>query len=184
MPGKNMRLLLTLLAAVGIPYLWFSDRLPRSPDREGAAAVSGEIPAFRFSGATPQARPEESAADAGKQEGPTPAAETQVNELAEVLRFDVSPDWVTQRWPRVSSVRSEQNLEGMRVALVTGTDLEDVAGSLTYYFDMMDRVVRISFQGQTGSDRQLVELVTKTYGLHPEPSLARGSTSFAGMPSR
>ena len=95
------------------------------------------------------------------------------NELTDVLRFDISPGWVMQRWPRVTTV-AQSTLAGLRVPLVTGTQIDDLAGSLTYYFDRTDQVQRISFQGLTGDDRKLVEIVTSGYGMQPEPALGGG----------
>jgi hypothetical protein len=91
--------------------------------------------------------------------------------LGEVLRFDVSPDWVTGRWPRVTTVLAEQGLEGLRVPLVTGTDIGDLAGSLTYYFDRYHRVQRLAFDGYTGDERRLLAVIVQHYGLQPEPTL-------------
>jgi hypothetical protein len=70
--------------------------------------------------------------------------------LAEVLRFDVSPTWVLQRWPRVSSDLALLQLHGYRVPLVTGTKANDVAGSLTYYFNPAQQVQQITLRGTTG----------------------------------
>ena len=78
-----------------------------------------------------------------------------------------------QRWPRVTTV-AQSTLAGLRVPLVTGTQIDDLAGSLTYYFDRTDQVQRISFQGLTGDDRKLVEIITSAFGLHPEPALGGG----------
>jgi hypothetical protein len=91
-----------------------------------------------------------------------------VNGLGEVIRFDISPGWVTSRWPRVSTVRSESGMTGMRVPLVTGTQLKDIAGSLTYFFDENYRVQRVSFQGYTGDPRPLTMLVTQAFHLQPD----------------
>ena len=47
-----------------------------------------------------------------------------------------------RRWPRVTTV-PQFALAGLRVPLVTGTQIDDLAGSLTYYFDRTDQVQRI-----------------------------------------
>jgi hypothetical protein len=83
--------------------------------------------------------------------------------LAEVLRFDVTVEWVMQRWPRVSTGLPHLQLQGYRVPLVTGTSLGDVAGALTYYFNPQQHVERITFRGTTGDPRFLVSLVTNRY---------------------
>ena len=79
--------------------------------------------------------------------------------LAEFLRFDVSPAWIKFRWPRVSTFPAEDNLTGMRVAVVSGPRPQDIHGSLTYYFDRQQRVQRIGFRGWTGDAVELVHLV-------------------------
>ncbi len=95
-------------------------------------------------------------------------------DLWEVFRFDAPPAWVMARWKRVSTVTSERNLRGLRVPLMTGTRMDDLAGSLTYYYDKNQQVQRITFEGVTGDDARLVQLVTEQYGLRPVPSLQAG----------
>jgi hypothetical protein len=82
------------------------------------------------------------------------------------------------RWPRKSTALAELDLYGIRVPLVTGTQLSDIAGSLTYYFAADGRVQRISFRGLTGDTTQLVGLVTQRYGLQAQPALAAGEQLF------
>jgi hypothetical protein len=85
--------------------------------------------------------------------------------LAEVLRFDVTTGWVLRRWPRVSTGLAELPLQGYRVPLVTGTAETDLAGSLTYYFNAQQQVQRIGFQGTTGDARELIRLLTTRYNF-------------------
>ena len=92
-------------------------------------------------------------------------------DLREVLRFDIDPDFVYRRFARVSTVLSDLRLDGLRVALVSGTKAYDVAGSLTYYFDINKTLRRIQMQGVTGDARGLIELMVQHYRLHAEPSL-------------
>jgi hypothetical protein len=54
-------------------------------------------------------------------------------------------------------------LQGYRVALVTGTRLPDVAGALTYYFNAAQQVRRITLRGTTGEPSVLVALLTGRY---------------------
>jgi hypothetical protein len=79
-----------------------------------------------------------------------------------------------QRWSRVSTIRSDTGMDGLRVALVTGTELEDIAGSLTFYYDHQRQLRRITFDGLTGDDRRLVNLVSQQFNLRPEPGLGAG----------
>lgn len=97
-----------------------------------------------------------------------------VGHLSEVIRFNVTPQWVMHRWPRVTTELSDLNLEGLRVPLVTGTAPHDLAGSLTYYFDNQQLVQRITFHGFTADERPLVELLVKKCGFRAEPTLGRG----------
>jgi hypothetical protein len=64
-------------------------------------------------------------------------------DLREVLRFDIDPDFVFRRFAMVSTVLSDLSLDGLRVPLVSGTQAYDVAGSLTYYFDINKMLRRI-----------------------------------------
>ena len=44
---------------------------------------------------------------------------------------DITPRSIAQGWSRVSTVHTETGLEGMRVAAMTGTELDDIAVALT-----------------------------------------------------
>ena len=90
---------------------------------------------------------------------------TPVGDLREVLRFDITPDWIVTRWPRVSAGLAHLELQGYRVPLVTGTTEEDLAGALTYYFNPQQQLQRITFYGTTGNTRRLVDLVVREYGF-------------------
>lgn len=105
-------------------------------------------------------------------------------DIPEAFRFDVSPQWITARWPRVTTVLAETDLQGLRVPLVTGSRPDDLAGSLTYYFDKKHRVQRIAFQGNTGDERRLVAFLTQYYSLKPVPALGPGlyMTKVHGKP--
>lgn len=108
-----------------------------------------------------------------------------VAHLGEVVRFDVTPQWVGARWPRVTASLAETGLEGLRVPVVTGTNIDDLAGSLTYYFNRYQQVQRLSFEGYTGDERKLVSLVTQYFGMQPEPTLDAGMyvARWNGQPS-
>jgi hypothetical protein len=88
-----------------------------------------------------------------------------VADLAEVLRFDVTPGWVISRWPRVSTGGPHLQLQGYRVPLVTGTKESDIAGSLTYYFNAQQKVQRITFHGATGDPQLLIRLLTSRHAF-------------------
>jgi hypothetical protein len=97
-----------------------------------------------------------------------------VNDLREVMRFDISPDWVIQRFSRVSTVLADLQLECLRVPIVTGTRADDLAGTLTYYFDHADKLQRVTMHAFTGDPNRLIGAMTKHYELTREPSLEAG----------
>jgi len=94
-----------------------------------------------------------------------------VTDLREVLRFDIVPGWLPQRFARVSTVTSNVQMDGLRVPLITGTQPSDIAGSLTYYFDASQSLKRIHLHGLTGDPTPLANLMVQFYQLKPEQSL-------------
>jgi Family of unknown function (DUF6690) len=89
----------------------------------------------------------------------------EVTDLGKIFRFDLSPQSIAQRWSRVSTGLSDAHLQGYRVPLVTGTADNDLAGSLTYYYDARPRMRRITFLGTTGNPQRLVGFLAKYYGF-------------------
>jgi hypothetical protein len=104
--------------------------------------------------------------DSPRLEGPS------VRDFREVFRFDMTTAEITRRWARVTSIPSDGQLEGLRVTLVTGIQSDDLAGSLTYYFDTKQRLQRINFSGTTGDATRLVELAKGEFELRSEPCIA------------
>lgn len=88
-----------------------------------------------------------------------------IRAMNEVLRFDISPEWVIGGWPRVMTGLGQIQLKGYRVPLVTGTAEDDLAGSLTYYFDPHSQLQRIVFHGTTGNPQRLIAMVTTRFGF-------------------
>jgi hypothetical protein len=72
------------------------------------------------------------------------------------------------------------------VPLVTGTRPDDIAGSLTYYFDKRQQLQRITFEGVVGDERRLVNFVTGQYKLKAEPTLGAGLyvAKWSGRPQK
>ncbi|WP_146519203.1 DUF6690 family protein [Stieleria varia] len=97
-----------------------------------------------------------------------------VADLREVMRFDITPDWVIARFARVSTVLADLQLKGMRVPVVTGTHATDFAGTLTYYFDAAGKLQRISLHGFTGDPSRLAQAMVGHYQLQSEPTLEAG----------
>ena len=184
--GRSFLLLAILAAAVGVPN-WTTGKDLSTTVKDAWRWLKGEAREDGQIELTPQLGGKvgslQSTPVAG---GPAPIAVSDVNpsrpllegvpvqDLAEVLRFDVDPRWVMGRWSRVSTGLADLKLDGLRVPLVTGTSLGDLAGSLTYYFDQEHRVRRITFQGHTGDERKLVAVLTGHYGFRPEPGLGAG----------
>jgi hypothetical protein len=98
--------------------------------------------------------------------------------LEEVFRFDVTKEWVYERWARKSTALAELGLYGVRIPLVTGTQIHDLAGSLTYFFDATGKVERISFKGNTGDTTKIVMLAVQKYGLQQQQSPVVGEQIF------
>lgn len=168
-----------MAAAVGIPYVVTNapniDKLfpSNSPQAQPSATAPkaellANLPERRSRPELPQGPGETLYPVATPLEGVTAIS------LAEVFNFHVTKEWVYQRWSRKSTALSELGLFGIRVPLVTGTQLHDLAGSLTYFFGNDGRVHRIAFSGTTGDTTQLVMLLAQQYGLQPQ------STAIAG----
>ncbi|MEM0926979.1 MAG: DUF6690 family protein, partial [Planctomycetota bacterium] len=99
----------------------------------------------------------------------------QIQDLREVIRFDITPAWVIARFSRVSTVLANLNLKGLRVPIVTGIHATDVAGTLTYYFDNSDRLQRLTFHGFTGDASRFSNIMTGHFGLTREAALEAGA---------
>jgi hypothetical protein len=88
---------------------------------------------------------------------------TQFTSIDQVLRFDVSKEWVYQNWDRKSTGPTDVGLFSVRVPLAMAPQLYALAGSLTYFFNAQGQVEHISFRGRTGDSSQLVQLLTSRY---------------------
>jgi hypothetical protein len=153
---------LVLCGALGLPYLTSNWSQVGQMFSSGTPATAAGAPASPEGarGMPPQA-------STFGEVGPAPASSnlTPVVDMAEAIRFDVTASWVLGRWPRVTAGLPDADQQGYRVPLVTGTRDDDVAGSLTYYFNKQQRCRRITLQGTTGDARRLVALVTKRFGF-------------------
>lgn len=97
-----------------------------------------------------------------------------IADFRDVLRFDISPESVHQRFARVTTVLSELRLEGLRVPVVTGTKPDDIAGTVTYYFRHDHRLQRVCLHGFTGDPERLIDTMTTHYHMKPRRSLDAG----------
>jgi hypothetical protein len=91
-------------------------------------------------------------------------------DFAEVFRFDITPDWIVTRWPRVTASLSAIQLQGYRVPLVTGIAEDDLAGTVTYYFNAARQLQRITFEGTTGTPNRLLVFLSTYYGFVYRPT--------------
>lgn len=178
---RHLLVLGALVAAVAIPYLSSTSQnlRQRAADWITGGSISTEYtPPSAAGTSTP---PLAVAPPAGGQAAAAPVAPPAVLEgprtrdLAEVFQFEATVSWITRRWQRVSTAVADGPLQGYRVPLVTGTAEHDLAGSLTYYFDREYRVQKITFFGQSGDPRRLVELVSGRYGFRRETSREPGA---------
>ncbi len=98
-----------------------------------------------------------------------------ITDPASLFRFDITKQWIMQRWDRVSTSPGDSGLHGLRVPLVTGTNSWDLHGSMTWYFDARHHLQRITYRGWTGDASRLVQMLGSQYGLKPQP------THWAGL---
>jgi len=171
--SRLLSLPLLLGAAVGVPYI-----ATNGPNIDGLFGSAKNILPNSLS-ARDSSRP-------AALQGPgatlypieTPLEGFATVSLHEVFNMNVSKEWVYQRWARKSTALSELGLFGVRVPLVTGTQLHDLAGSLTYFFGRDGRVSRISFHGTTGDTTELVRLAAQQYGLRQQSTPIAGEQLF------
>ncbi len=190
---KRLMFLTVMMTAAGLPYVmssgsaWWTSlkssfasssgdsSTPASPAVSSGSAISTTAP--RFGGMpAPPGTP-----------GKVPPVEGYgTYDLREVINFNATPSWVMSRWPRVTVGLAELNMQGYRVTLVTGTRQDDLAGSLTYYFDENQQTKLIHFRGSTGDPRKLVALVMSQYNLLPQetgdPSMQLYQVKWNGKP--
>lgn len=100
--------------------------------------------------------------------------------LADLLRFDITPEWILSNWSRVTTVLADPQLHGMRVAFMTGTELASLAGTLTYYYDQNRQLRRITLQAYTGDVEPLVSYLRQFYGLQSAPQYGANVWVAAG----
>lgn len=103
--------------------------------------------------------------------GPNSLRGQTITDLREVIRFDISPGWVPQRFQNVTTVLADKNLDALQVPLVTGASEFDINALLTYYFDASRTVKRIQLVGRTANAAPMAALMQQYYGLQSQPSL-------------
>lgn len=169
-------------AAVGVPYA-----VSHAPDAwkpNSTAAAPAEAPSVPAVNpalvAPPQVAPP---ASPGSEIYRSPALlEGRRNlPLDQLLHWNITKDWVYQGWARKSTGLADPGLFGVRVPVVTGGAMTDVAGALSYYFDNAGQLQRIRLHGRTADTTELVRLATTRFGLQPSPSATVGEQRFAAV---
>ncbi len=161
--SRPMLLVSVLAAAVGVPYVLLDEQLAGTV-RDGWDRVASNFERHE------ESEPNFHAANYSPVSG-TPGTNPPTP-IEQIFRFDLTPRWVASRWPRVSTVAGEDPDQlAMRVVLVSGTRPDDVAGSLTYYFDRHHQLQRITFSGLTRDPRRLLATVVTPYRLKSLPTL-------------
>jgi hypothetical protein len=170
MISRPMLFVGVLVAAVVVPYLLLDENLA-----QGARGAWNSLIGNR--------EPENDETDETQLAASVNYSPVSKPPIEQLFRFDVTPQWVTSRWPQVSTVVGHPQQLGMRVPLVSGTRSDDIAGSLTYYFDQHHRLQRITFTGLTGDPRRLLAAVVLPYGLQSQPTTA-AARYIAGDPQQ
>ncbi|HVX59329.1 MAG TPA: DUF6690 family protein [Pirellulales bacterium] len=172
-----------LAGSIGGPYLLSTgvksvSSLAGSDSTAQGDAVQAAIAAPSAAGKAPVAAPANAAANASAAVAGAQSSsldEAPAVPMEEAFRLNLTTAWVLGHWPRVSAALADVDLQGYRTPLITGTQIDDLAGSLTYYFNKRQRVQRITFFGTTGDTRRLVSLLALRHGfvreLNVDPSL-------------
>jgi hypothetical protein len=168
MASKPLIIATLVGASVGVPYLTsktptskpLGNNTPASASwgqQQGAAATRLPVVATPLAPLSPLKPGPRAPGSLARLNG------AQFSSLDQVLRFDVSKEWVYQNWERKSTGPTDVGLVSVRVPLVMKPQLYALAGSLTYYFNVQGQVEHISFRGRTGDSAQLLQLLTMRY---------------------
>lgn len=170
--NRNLFYPFVLAGALGMPVLLVDDRSEQPfPLVQTEGQVPAGLAAYSIPGPTTAYYP-------GTALGPDMSAQPlqfmPIQDLGQVIRFDWTPEMITQRWERVSVIEEGDGLRGLRVAFVSGVNATDIHGSLTFYFDPSQVLQRIGFRGWTGDPAAIVSLAQNTYQLQPRRSSLSG----------
>lgn len=95
--------------------------------------------------------------------------------LHEALTLETTEQFVISRWPRVNTGLMDKDLRGFRVPYLSGSNEDDPAGALTYYFNKKHKCEKLTFSGTVGDPRKLVLYLVKSHGFEPQPSPEAGT---------
>lgn len=144
-----------------------------NPTSTPARAISNGSP-----GDTPVKEASSSNPVAVRNDAPIPGpkfSELGLVHLHEALTLDATEQYVIQRWPRVNTGLVDKDLRGFRVPYLSGSNEDDPAGALTYYFNKKHQCEKLTFSGTVGDPRRLVMYLVQRYGFEPQPSPEAGS---------
>lgn len=169
---RKLMLVVMLALAVGVPYVIHSDGVKGLLDLLSISLPSGKSDRFNRDLELAKLLGDDEVSGEASALAPVETRGAmitgpEVQHLQAVFRFDILPDWVMQSWSRVTVV-PQGNLRGLRVPLVSGLQLHDVAGSLTYCFDEKNRLQRITFRGSTGNPEMIETVAARGFGLKNE----------------
>jgi hypothetical protein len=167
---RNGVLVMVLAGAAGGP--WIADQVSSSTASPDATATTDTAIVEQIEQTLQQAN--EPVVVYGDARIPDRIEGPPVADFSELFRFDVTVGWIHNRWGRVSHAPRKNAWQGYRVAAVSGTALDDIAGSLTYYFDRDHRVAAIEFIGTTGDPLRLISSMSYSYGLRPQMAQSGG----------
>jgi hypothetical protein len=101
--------------------------------------------------------------------------------LAHALRWDITKEWVYQQWARKSTGLADPTLYGVRVPLVTGARMTDLAGSLSYYFDAQGVLQKIHFHGRTADTTEVARIAAERFGMQRRLAVSPGDQLFQSV---
>jgi hypothetical protein len=182
MPGRTLLFLAILTAAGTVPYL-----LMRGSEDKSESAGTNTQPTSLWNRLTGQttALGQNAAGTAGQPNGSAvldlpeppgrpieypPMSGPPGVTLPDLLRFDLTPAWLRQNWAHVTSCLTEPDWQGLRVPVVTGTQFEDLAGTVTYSFNTKQQVERIHLYGLAGDAEPVAAFVQQRLGMRQYPS--------------
>lgn len=186
MIGRSLGLAGLLGAAVGGPYVvsqanngnlaspWGA-RQAAEPAEQDPLAISPLDPSRLQSPGGPGDNVYHSPAELGGPVGIT---------LEQALDWNITKNWVYRHWARKSTGLADPTLFGVRVPLVTGSGMTDVAGSMTYYFDNAGILQRMRLRGRTADTSRLVQFATTRLGMQPRRAFSAGDQLFQAIENK
>lgn len=171
MIGRPFALAGLLGAAVGGPYV-----LSQAPDGLSPWGQPAPEPAEVAAATAPAdplaLRPPDVSSPVGPgsqvYQSPAPLEGPVGLSLEQALDWSIDRNWVYARWARKSTGLADPQLFGVRVPLVTGSGMTDVAGSLAYYFDNAGVLQRMRLHGRTADTSRIVHLATTRFGMQAQ----------------